>query len=393
MKQTIYVLDTNVILDDPYIVKKLEGKIVIPFTVLKELDTKKNGVTEMNRNAREFGRIVADDSVKIEYVISDDPVDGSNDERIIRAAIDQSISGNKTVLLTNDILMRVMANGMGLTTMTSDIISGIDDDSSYMGIRSVDSIEEIKTPDLTNPNEYFITRNGIFKNSTHSGLKRLGKDINMWGIRHRNGEQRCAIDALLDDDIKLVTLSGKAGTGKTLLAIAAGLEKAIGDSKYSKLLVSRPIVAMGNDIGFLPGDINEKLGPWMQPIFDNIDFLFDNNGEQGSDNWTELEKDGLLKLEPLMYIRGRSIPNQFIIIDEAQNLTKHEVKTILSRAGENTKIILTGDPHQIDNPKLDSINNGLSYVVEKFKDQKIAAHISLTKCERSELADIASEIL
>jgi len=199
---------------------------------------------------------------------------------------------------------------------------------------------------------------------------------------------------LLDDDIKLVTICGKAGTGKTLIAIACGLHATIEKNKYRRLLVSRPVVPMGNDIGYLPGDISEKLGPWMQPIFDNIDFLFNlDSSKKEFDAYLELEQNGLLKIEALTYIRGRSIPEQYMIIDEAQNLTKHEVKTIISRAGEGTKIILTGDPDQIDNPRLDSINNGLTYVIEKFKDQKIAAHITFKKGERSELADIASEIL
>ena len=243
-----------------------------------------------------------------------------------------------------------------------------------------------------NPNKYYITKSGILKH-TKEGLKRIGRDRNIWGIKHKNAEQRCAIDALLDDSIHLVTISGKAGTGKTLLAIAAGLEKAICENKYNKVLVSRPVIPMGQDIGYLPGDINDKLGPWMQPIFDNIDFLFNLKGDKQNDAWQQLEHEGLLKLEPLTYIRGRSIPNQFIIVDEAQNLTKHEVKTILSRAGEGTKIILTGDPDQIDNPRLDSVNNGLSYVIERFKTEEVAAHIKLTKCERSKLADVAAEIL
>jgi PhoH-like ATPase len=218
----------------------------------------------------------------------------------------------------------------------------------------------------------------------------------IWGIHAKNREQRFALDALLDESIQLVTLVGKAGTGKTLLAIAAGLQKAVEEQVYKRLLVSRPIFPMGRDIGFLPGDIQEKLRPWMQPIFDNVDFLF--AGAQGRDGkrtrgYQELMEMDLLALEPLTYIRGRSIPYQYIIVDEAQNLTPHETKTIITRAGEGTKIVLTGDPYQIDNPYIDSTSNGLSYCVERFKDHPIAAHVTLTKGERSSLAELAANVL
>jgi PhoH-like ATPase len=287
--------------------------------------------------------------------------------------------------------MRILAHGKGVNCQNYDK-KQTQRVKLYTGLNELDYEKDISEQDLY-PNEYVLGgTNGISRYSDGDLIK-LGKDKNIWGIRHLNVEQRCAIDALMNDDIKLVTMVGRAGSGKTLLAIAAGLEKVVSEAKYHKILISRPIIPMGNDIGFLPGNLIDKLGPWMQPIFDNIDFLFYKNGQKGNDNWAELEEQGLLKIEALTYIRGRSIPEQFIIIDEAQNLTKHEVLTILTRVGENTKIILTGDPGQIDNPKLDSINNGLSYVVEKFKDQKIAAHIEMKRCERSELADIASKIL
>jgi PhoH-like ATPase len=201
----------------------------------------------------------------------------------------------------------------------------------------------------------------------------------------------------LDDKIKLVTLVGGAGTGKTLLAIASGLAKATDDDIYQKLLVARPIFPMGKDLGFLPGDLEEKLNPWMQPIFDSLDFLLNGGApskqKRFSKSYQELITQGMLAIEPLTYIRGRSLPNQFFIVDEAQNLTPHEIKTILTRAGEGTKIVLTGDPYQIDNPYIDSTNNGLTYVIERFKNSKIAAHVTFTQGERSELATLAAELL
>jgi len=290
--------------------------------------------------------------------------------------------------------MSIKARAVGIKTQRYEPV-GVICDSSFTGLidsRDKDISSEKEIVNLQ-PNQYHLSNNGLFYQKGTS-QKRLGKDSTVWGITHKNVEQKCAIHALLNDDAKLVTISGKAGTGKTLLAIACGLQKTIDDGEYRRLLVSRPVVPMGNDIGYLPGNIDEKTGPRMQPIFEKIDFLFNlDSKKKAFDAYEELANEGLLKIEALTYIRGRSIPDQFMIIDEAQNLTKHEVKTIISRAGEGTKIILTGDPDQIDNPRLDSINNGLSYVIEKFKDQNIAAHIHLSKGERSELADIASDIL
>nr|WP_255364338.1 PhoH family protein [Candidatus Frackibacter sp. WG13] len=215
-----------------------------------------------------------------------------------------------------------------------------------------------------------------------------------WGIKPRNKEQQCAFDLLLNDEIKLITLVGKAGTGKTLLALAAGLEKVVEEKSFKRLLVTRPIVPMGNDLGYLPGDKDEKLRPWMQPIFDNMEFLVGGQrDEDASDIIQDLQDMNLIEMEALTYIRGRSIPQQFIIVDEAQNLTPHEIKTIITRVGEDTKIILTGDPYQIDHPYLDSNSNGLTYLVERFKEEKIAGHITLHKGERSTLAELAASVL
>jgi PhoH-like ATPase len=213
------------------------------------------------------------------------------------------------------------------------------------------------------------------------------------GVRPRNKEQSFALDLLLDENIRLVTLVGKAGTGKTLLALAAGLKRTVEDGMYTRMLVSRPVMPLGRDIGFLPGDVDEKLNPWMQPIFDNLEFLFSSATRKGPRAYAELLESGQLQVEPLTYIRGRSLPAQFMIVDEAQNLTPHEVKTIITRSGDGTKIVLTGDPGQIDNPYVDSASNGLTVAADKFGNERVAGHIVLAKGERSELAEIAANLL
>jgi PhoH-like ATPase len=217
------------------------------------------------------------------------------------------------------------------------------------------------------------------------------------GIFARNKEQLFALELLLDDSVNLVTLNGVAGTGKTLLALACGLKMTLDDEQYNKLLVSRPIFPMGKDLGFLPGDLETKLNPWMKPIFDNLDFIFSGNkneSRQGKVSQVQrLVENGTLEVEALTYIRGRSIPKQYLIVDEAQNLTPHEVKTVLTRAGEGTKIILTGDPNQIDNPYVDAMSNGLTYTVERFKSTSLAGHVTLRKGERSPLAELATRLL
>jgi len=255
------------------------------------------------------------------------------------------------------------------------------------------------------PNEYLILKNR--ENPSHTALGRVKlrdrcimpiptMKSHAWGIKARNKEQMFALDLLLDDSVKLVTLVGKAGTGKTLLAIAAGLQKVAEEHSFQRLLVSRPIFPLGKDIGYLPGSVEEKLNPWMQPIFDNVEFLMgmsNKGGQKQNRSYQELIDLNLMQIEPLTYIRGRSIANQYMIVDEAQNLTPHEVKTIVSRAGEGTKIVLTGDPYQIDHPYVDATNNGLIHVVNRFKSELIAGHIRMIKGERSELAEIAANLL
>jgi PhoH-like ATPase len=265
-------------------------------------------------------------------------------------------------------------------------------------------------PDEAIANEYIVLKNKDDEN--HTGLARRLSDTDhvipvtgprkpVSGLMARNVQQTMALDALMDDDIKFVTLLGGAGTGKTLLAIAAGMAKVFGEGRYDKLLVARPIMPMGRDIGYLPGDKDEKLSAWMQPIFDNLQYLLSTRGAQSQaadsqhveQRIQKLMADGQLVLEPLTYIRGRSIPHQFMIVDEAQNLTPHEIKTIASRVGEGTKLVLTGDIGQIDNPYLDSSSNGLAYCVEKMKGVRLFAHVTLTKSERSELASLAATLL
>jgi PhoH-like ATPase len=216
-----------------------------------------------------------------------------------------------------------------------------------------------------------------------------------WGVKPRNLEQTFALDLLLDDKIQLVTLVGRAGTGKTLLAVAAGLRKVVFEGVHARLLVSRPVFPLGRDVGYLPGTIEEKLNPWMQPIFDNLEYIFATGGGRldAGRSYEELIAAGTIQVEPLTYIRGRTLPNQFLIVDEAQNLTPHEVKTIITRCGTDTKIVLTGDPDQIDNPYVDSQSNGLTTVAERFKAERIGGHVTLSKGERSELAERASQLL
>jgi PhoH-like ATPase len=262
---------------------------------------------------------------------------------------------------------------------------------------------ELQENDPYSVNSFGIVTEG---DSSGSALVRLrpdqkkmillkGKGHTAWGIRPRNKEQRFAFELLLDDSIQLVTLVGQAGTGKTLLALAAGLQRVAEDETYKRMLVSRPVFPLGKDIGFLPGDVEDKLRPWMQPVHDNLELLL---GLSPSDtkkgrSTSELFDMDLIHIEPLTYIRGRSIPKQFILVDEAQNLTPHEVKTIITRVGEGTKIVLTGDPYQIDNPYIDSTNNGLVHVANRFRNEPIAGHITLSKGERSDLAERAANLL
>jgi PhoH-like ATPase len=337
------------------------------------------------------------------------------DNRILAVAMKlQETCDCKVVFVTKDTNLRIKSDALELPAedYESDKVS-IED--LYPGASQVELEKDVidrfyGQGYLDLPGEYYPNHCLTLvdkSNPSHTALGRYNKAMQqvvpliripkegVWGIHSRNREQQFALDMLMNDDIQLVTLVGKAGTGKTLLAIAAGLLKVADENIYNRLLVSRPVFPMGKDLGFLPGDIEEKLAPWMQPIFDNVELLLGNVEDHGKRKrgYKELVDMGFLEIEALTYIRGRSIPRQFLIVDEAQNLTPHEIKTIITRAGEGTKIVLTGDPYQIDNPYVDSSSNGLTYVVEKFKEQQIAGHIILTKGERSPLAELAANLL
>lgn len=442
-----FILDTNVLLSNPNAIFSFEDNdVYIPISVIEELDTFKKGLSETGRNARQLSRILDElrergslsrgvpifdgkkDSGHVFVILESDMsllpahFEKKVDNLILSVALalkKQSMN-MPVVLITKDSNLRIKADAMGISVSDFEA-DKVNIDELYTGIiefevdnkiiKDYNSTGNIPLDFITDmhlmPNQYIILRDKQDSlqfaygkcDCTTKNLKSLnlgGRDF-VWGIYPRNLEQSFAFDLLLDDNIKLVTLVGSAGTGKTLLAIASGLEKTTDESKYQKLLVSRPIFPLGRDVGYLPGTLEEKLNPWMQPIFDNLELLLGGVGQgrqkRLSQSYHELISQGILEVEPLTYIRGRSIPNQYFIVDEAQNLTPHEIKTILTRAGENTKIILTGDPYQIDNPYVDSASNGLTYVVERMKQESIAGHISLVKGERSALATCAANIL
>ena len=433
-----FVLDTNVLLHDPRAIFHFaDNTVVIPIYVIEEIDRFKKELSELGRNAREIAREL--DAFRIAGTHLSEGVELANggqlrvalgtrevpgalkasqvvDNLILAVALDvrDSAPDVPTIMVTKDVNLRIRADALGLRAEDYDA-EKIDVEELYNGQAEVEcSRADVDTfyaegalPIPQNgyhANQYLLLRDR--DNASHTALGRFdgpNKKVTpirklregVWGIRPRNKEQHYALDLLLNDEVKLVTLVGKAGTGKTLLAIAAGLQKVVEEGIYQKLLVSRPIFPLGRDIGYLPGDIEEKLNPWMQPIYDNVELLLNFSKAEKKEGRTyhELIDLGYIEIEPLTYIRGRSIPNQFMIVDEAQNLTPHEVKTIITRVGDNTKIVLTGDPYQIDNPYVDSANNGLTTVVERFKGEAIAGHVTLSKGERSPLAELAANIL
>ncbi|PGT78131.1 MULTISPECIES: PhoH family protein [Bacillaceae] len=439
----IYVLDTNVLLQDPNSIFSFEeNEVVIPAVVLEEVDSKKRYMDEIGRNARQVSKLIDQlretgklhekiplpngGSLRIElnhrsfHQLQEIFVEKTNDNRILAVAKNLSLeeqtkeNGRAVILVSKDTLVRVKADAIGLIAedFLSDRVVEIDHIYSgfldlYISNENLNRFyekNELILSEITNhpfyPNQFVIMKDALGGSSSaigkvdHSGKKiqRLVFDHDhIWGIKPRNVQQTMAMELLLRTDLPLVTLIGKAGTGKTLLALAAGLMQTEDLGSYKKLLVARPIVPVGKDLGFLPGEKEEKLRPWMQPIFDNLEYLF--NTKKPGELDAILAGMGSIEVEALTYIRGRSIPEQIIIIDEAQNLTKHEVKTILTRVGERSKIVLMGDPEQIDHPYLDEYNNGLTYVVEKFKDQPIAGHVRLVKGERSGLAQLAADLL
>ncbi|HVK87932.1 MAG TPA: PhoH family protein [Kofleriaceae bacterium] len=430
-----YVLDTNVLLHDARAIYAFaDNNVVIPIYVLEEVDTFKKDQSELGRNARQIARELdqfrsvgglshpqkLENGGTVRVALSKNPPKNpsndsrSMDQRIIEIALEVRDGDPKvpTILVTKDVNMRVRGDALGLETVDFEP-ERISIDELYPGNRDIlvpsGTIDKfyaegsvvVDAPGL-HANEYLTLKDDSGKSALTRWDKATEKAVpvkklreGVWGIKPRNKEQHFALDLLLNDDVKLVTLVGKAGTGKTLLAIAAGLQKVTEDQVFSKLLVSRPIFPLGRDIGYLPGTIEEKLNPWMQPIYDNLELLLGLNKSDKKEgrSYAELVDLGFVEIEPLTYIRGRSLPNVYMIVDEAQNLTPHEIKTIVTRAGEGTKIILTGDPYQIDHPYLDSSNNGLTTVAERFKQEGIAGHVILTKGERSPLAELATHIL
>lgn len=441
----VFILDTNVLLNNPLSIFKFEDNdVVIPISVIEEVDTFKKDLSETGRNAREVSRILdklrqrgtlssgvkvledrADSGSLFVYlghnmeILPELLADGT-DNHILAIGLTlqkQFGEGRHVVIITKDSNLRIKSDAFGIPAEDFEA-DKVDVSHMYTGVSNlkVSAAEinnfytkrelKVESEEEIMPNQFVVLEDEADANQfvygmfdAHQGTVRMldPHSEGVWGIYPRNLEQTFALEALLDDNIKLVTLSGGAGTGKTLLAIAAGLSKTTDEDEYHKLLVARPIFPLGKDLGFLPGDLDEKLNPWMQPIFDNLELLLSGGQhtrqKRLSKSYQELINQGMLQVEPLTYIRGRSLPNIFFVVDESQNLTPHEIKTILTRAGEGTKIVLTGDPYQIDNPYIDSQNNGLTYVIEKFRNQKIAAHVTLMRGERSELATTAAGLL
>jgi PhoH-like ATPase len=434
-----FVLDTNVLLHNSEALSSFaDNFVVLPMTVIEELDNFKSHSDELGRNARgvvrqldalrvkgKLGEGVAMENDGVLQIVPEHNLENSAgldlavpDNRILLVAYNLLQEGKTVIFVSKDINARLKADALGIGVMDFEK-QKINFDELYTGHRQItvpanvvdtfyaDKEVEVEGFDFM-PNEFVLLTDEI--NSKHTALTRVDKSgqkllrLNpnvdtVWHIKARSKEQRMALELLMDPEVELVTLVGQAGTGKTLIAIAAALESVIHLRQYDRILVSRPIIPMGKDIGYLPGSKDEKLANWMQPIFDNLTYLLshgemtENGDESIKKKIDKLIQDNILELEALTYIRGRSIPKQYVIIDEAQNLTPHEVKTIISRSGEGTKMVLTGDPYQIDNPYLDSSSNGLTYTVERMKGHALHGHITLRKSERSDLAAAAAELL
>jgi PhoH-like ATPase len=438
-----YVLDANVLLHDPHAIFKFEDNdLIIPIFAIEEIDQFKREASERGRNARTIARLLDElretqgtlsSGVRLESggtlriaipekrpaaLVGLEP--RSQDLAILQTAIEcrDRDRSKPTIFVTMDTNLRIRADALGVAAQTYENQRVQDPELEHSIVEldvpraTIDELYQagaVAVPDgrALTANAAIMLRDAAAPTRTALGRfdKQKGQIVGLhasqggvMGVRPRNREQSFALDLLLDDSIRLVTLIGKAGTGKTLLALAAGLRRTLDDSVYTRLLVSRPIMPLGRDLGFLPGDVDEKLNPWMQPIFDNLEFLFSSGAATsgkgtGGRGFVELLESGTVQVEPLTYIRGRSLPHQYLIVDEAQNLTPHEVKTIITRCGEGTKIVLTGDPHQIDNPYVDHASNGLSVVADRFKRERIAGHVVLTKGERSALAELAANLL
>jgi PhoH-like ATPase len=437
-QKKIFVLDTNVVLYDYQSIYSFENNIVvIPITLLEEVDKFKRGNEIINYNAREFtreldsifGDSLLSDGIKLEtgeeIVVNTNTIfderlknvfwEDKPDHRILSVAFNLSLSeGEKNVILVSkDINLRMKAKSIGVQAQDYETGKIKDIDELYSGKNLVEHIESDVIDEIYSkgfidyeksgveakpfPNEYFILRNGSKSSLTvyheESNSFRQVEKIRAYGITPRNAEQAFALNALMNPEISLVTLSGKAGTGKTLMALAAALQVR---RNYQQILLARPIVPLSNrDIGYLPGDVHSKLDPYMQPLFDNLTVIKHQFKEESAEftRINEMLKNEKLLITPLAYIRGRSLSKVYFIVDEAQNLTPHEVKTIITRAGEGTKVIFTGDPYQIDTPYLDSRSNGLTALIDKMKGQALYAHVTMEKGERSILAELASDLL
>ena len=435
-----YVLDTNVLLHDPNSILNFQNNnVLIPIEVIEEIDRFKRESTELGQNARTVSRALdalrakghLSEGVGLENggslrIIFQKPGHGeknghaimsgtSVDNRIVSLAIDVQKAHPKqpTILVSKDINLRIKADALGLQAedyetdrvLIKDLYTGTFDlmvSAEKMAAFRSNGELELDGGAQYFPNEYCtLTEETNPKRTALTKVDASGKKVvpiidnreGVWGIKPRNREQHYAFDALLDDRVKLVTLMGKAGTGKTLMAMAAGLKRTVLDREFRRLVVARPTISMGKELGFLPGSLEEKLAPWMQPIHDALEMLSDLNMGHEHRRSGDLMRSGSIVVEALSYIRGRSIAQQFMVIDEAQNLTPLEVKTIITRVGHGTKIVFTGDPYQIDNPYVDSSSNGFNYIISKFRAEPVAAHIELQKGERSELAELAANLL
>ena len=429
-----FVLDTNVLLHDPQAMFAFTGsRVVIPLTVIEELDTFKRNNDERGRGARLVARKLDDlrkkgklsNWVELEHggkLKVEMQVDGglpksfsqqTKDNEILSCANYLKKQGENVIFISKDINLRIKAEALGLDTQDYEK-EKVDLNELYRGWREVPASPEdidkfYKERQLTVPdhnfiaNEYVVLKGGASSSALARFDPKAGHlvplakpDSAPWGIKPLNTEQRFAIDLLLNKDVQCVTLVGAAGCGKTLLALATALQQTLEEKFFRRILVGRPVVAVGHDIGYLPGTKQEKLTNWMGAIYDNLSFLLER--PKGSLETTDMDiqmliEEGTLEIEAVTYLRGRTLPNLCIIIDDAQNLTPHEVKTIISRAGKGAKIILTGDPYQIDNYYLDASSNGLTNLVERFKGQHLYGHVTFTKSERSPLASLANDLL
>jgi len=437
-----FVLDTNVLLHNAECIESFaDNVVVLPMAVIEELDRFKKDNNELGRNARRVIRKL--DSMRVagnlrdgvplgnegmlkiicgKTTIDETGLDsGITDNRILRVAYNLHKEGKRVVFVSKDINARLKADALGLQVMDFEK-QKINFDELYPGYSEVTLspedmavLRDTRTLDVADsgnqPNELILVRAEGEEGKPFLGRVVEGGKVKpvsdrydtVWNIRARNVQQRMAMELLMDPAVQIVTLVGQAGTGKTLIALAAGLHAVLREKRYDRILVSRPIIPMGQDIGYLPGAKEEKLSHWMQPIFDNLTFLLRDGLDRAQkkkktrisaqEKTDKLLRDNVIAIEALTYIRGRSIPGQYVVIDEAQNLTPHEVKTIVSRSGEGTKMVLTGDPYQIDNPYLDASSNGLTYTAERLKGQALHGHITLATSERSALAAIAAENL